>query len=202
MISGFIAQKRQMTNLFTPDGKRIAATRCLAKPLIITDVKNSSVQVAFGQQKQLPRSVKGKLDKNKLKINPKGFKEFEKLSDQDLKIGDELTIDKVFKIGDIVNITGTSKGHGFAGVIKRWGFHRQPVTGGQSDRVRAPGAIGSQTPGKVIKGKKMPGHYGNKTKTITHLKIISLEPEVNEILISGSIPGHFNSWITIAKSNP
>lgn len=201
MISGFIAQKRQMTSLFTPDGKRIAVTRCLAKPLVVTNIGDSSIQLAYGQKRRLNQSVKGKLAKIKLAISPKGFKEFKKISDQPLNLGDQLTIDKVFKEGDIVNVTGTSKGHGFAGVIKRWGFHRQPVTGGQSDRVRAPGAIGAQTPGKVIKGKKMPGHYGNVTKTVTYLKIISLEPETNEILVSGSIPGHFNSWVTITKRN-
>lgn len=190
-----------MTSLFTPDGKRIAVTRCLANPLVVTNIDNSSIQVAFGQIKRINQAVKGKLAKIKLEINPKGFKEFKKISDQPLNLGDQLTVDKVFKEGDIINVTATSKGHGFAGVIKRWGFHRQPVTGGQSDRVRAPGAIGAQTPGKVIKGKKMPGHYGNVTKTITHLKIISLLPETNEILISGSIPGHFNSWVTITKPN-
>lgn len=199
MISGFIAKKRQMTSIFTPDGKRVAVTLCLADPLTVTNIANSSVQVAYGKKKRLNQPVKEKLKKQKLSISPLGFKEFSKTSDQPLNIGDQIQIETVFKENESVNVTGKSKGRGFTGVIKRWGFQRQPVSGGQSDRVRAPGAIGAQTPGKVLKGKKMPGHYGNTTQTIKNLKLISIDKDKHQIFISGAIPGHFNSWIIISR---
>lgn len=206
MISGFIAQKGQMTNIFTPEGKRIAVTKCLVKPLTVTQVKTvdkdgyQSVQVAYGTKKHLDKATSSRLQKLKLDFNPQHFQEFKLTSEMIPEVGSQITVDSVLKTGDSIDVAGTSKGRGFAGVIKRYGFQRQPVSGGQSDRVRAPGAIGAQTPGKVIRGKKMPGHYGNVSKTITGLKIIALNSETNEILISGSIPGAFHSWVTIKKA--
>jgi len=206
MISGFIAKKGPMTNIFTSDGKRIAATKCLVSPLVVTQIKTvdkdgyQAVQVAYGTKKYLDQATSKKISKLKLDLKPRHFHEFNLTSEAVPEIGTQIKVDSVLTAGDIVSVVGVSKGHGFAGVIKRWGFQRQPVTGGQSDRVRAPGAIGAQTPGKVIKGKKMPGHYGNKTKNISHLKVIFVNPELGEILISGSVPGHLNSWITINKT--
>lgn len=172
-----MAQKAEMTSIFCEDGRRLAATRCLCPDLLVTQVKKPSVQIAFGRRR----------------------KEFKLLADATPQVGDKLSLDSVFQIGDIVKVSAKSKGRGFAGVIKRHGFHRQPVSGGQSDRVRAPGAIGAQTPGKVVKGKKMPGHYGNAVATITGLKVISLDKDKKEIVISGPVPGHRRSWITINK---
>jgi large subunit ribosomal protein L3 len=206
MISGFIAQKGPMTNIFNPAGKRIPATLCRVSPLIVTQLKTvdkdgyQAVQVAYGTRKFLDQATSKKLSKLKLDVKPRHFHEFDLTTEAVPEIGAKITIDSVLAVGDNVNVVGVSKGHGFAGVIKRWGFQRQPVTGGQSDRVRAPGAIGAQTPGKVIKGKKMPGHYGNKTKNIKNLKVISVNPELGEILISGSIPGPLHSWVTIQKT--
>lgn len=206
MINGIIAKKIGITSVFTPEGKYIAVTRLSVLPLTVTQVKSattkdkySSVQVAGGVKKHLSQAVKAKLAKLKLDISPSFFKEF-KLYDQNLPaVGDQITADTVFTVGETISATGTSKGHGFAGVIKRWGFQRQPVSGGQSDRVRAPGAIGAQTPGKVLKGKKMPGHYGDKIKTVTSLKIYSINPEKQEIFITGSVPGSVNSYVTLTK---
>lgn len=206
MITGFIAKKGQMTNLYLPDGKRIAVTKCIVKPLTVSQVKSvekdgyQAIQIAYGTKKHLDKAVDTKVKKLKLDFNPQHFSEFKLTSETIPEAGSLITADSVFAVGDSVDVTGTSKGRGFAGVIKRYGFQRQPVSGGQSDRVRAPGAIGAQTPGKVIKGKKMPGHYGNVTMTVTGLKIIALNTETNEILISGSIPGSFNSWVTIKKA--
>lgn len=169
-----------MTNIYQDDGKRIAVTNCRFSPLVVTQIRPlNKVQVSFGP-------------KNKLK-------EFFLLPDQQLTAGQSIDFDSVFSVGDVISVTGTSKGHGFAGVIKRYGFHRQPVSGGQSDRVRAPGSIGAQTPGKVVKGKKMPGHYGHVTKTILGLKIISIDKENRTFSVSGSIPGNRNSWVVINK---
>jgi len=206
MINGLIAKKIGITSVFTPEGKYIAVTRLGVIPLTVTQVKSTetkdkyaSVQVAGGHKKHLSKAVKSKLAKLKLDISPSFFKEFQLYDETIPAIGDQITVDSVFTVGESVSITGTSKGRGFAGVIKRYGFQRQPVSGGQSDRVRAPGAIGAQTPGKVLKGKKMPGHYGNKIKTVESMKIFSINPETQEILIAGSVPGSVNSYVTLTK---
>ncbi|MBI2414900.1 50S ribosomal protein L3 [candidate division WWE3 bacterium] len=96
-----------------------------------------------------------------------------------------------------VVVTGKSKGKGWAGVIKKWGFHRQPKTRGSSDKVRSAGAIGAQTPGRVFKGKKMAGHQGDVIVTVKGLKIVQVMPEVNQVVVSGPIPGARNSLITL-----
>ena len=195
-----------MASLYTPEGKRISVTKCVVKPLIVTQLKTvdkdgyQAVQIAYGTRKNLDQSTSKKLTKLKLDIKPQHFAEFNLVSESTPEVGSAIKVEDVFSAGDQVDVVGTSKGRGFAGVIKRYGFQRQPVSGGQSDRVRAPGAIGAQTPGKVIKGKKMPGHYGNATANVSGLKVYAVNPETNEILITGSVPGHFNSWITIKKS--
>lgn len=206
MITGFIVKKLGMTNRFLESGKNTAVTRLLAMPLKVTQIKDVSkdgyvaVQVGYGSRKHANQSVTAKLKKIKIDLIPKGFVEFRTTADELPAIGTDITIDSIFSPGDRINASGTTKGRGFAGVIKRHGFHRQPVSGGQSDRVRAPGAIGAQTPGKVLKGKKMPGHYGNVTQTISHLRVIEVNKENNEIVVIGSVPGHINSWVVINKT--
>ncbi|MCX6726835.1 MAG: 50S ribosomal protein L3 [Candidatus Shapirobacteria bacterium] len=206
MINGIIAKKIGITSLFTPEGKYIAVTRLQVKPLTVTQVKSATtkdkyvaIQVAGGVKKHLSKATEAKLAKLKLKISPSFFQEFKLYDETAPAVGDQITADAVFTVGETISATGTSKGHGFAGVIKRWGFQRQPVSGGQSDRVRAPGAIGAQTPGKVLKGKKMPGHYGNKTKTVSSLKVYAINTEKQEILITGSVPGSVNSYVILTK---
>jgi len=205
MISGFIVKKSTMTNIFTPEGKRIGVTKCVGTPLTVTHVKTKAkdgyqaIQLGYGSKKNLDKPVSVKLAKLKLEIKPQHFAEFDLTTETIPEVGSNIAIDSVFAAGDKVSVFGTTKGRGFAGVIKRYGFRRQPVSGGQSDRVRAPGAIGAQTPGKVIKGKKMPGHYGNAAKQVSGLKVISVDVAKNEIILNGPIPGHINSWVTILK---
>ena len=139
------------------------------------------------------------MDKLKLEISPSNFQEFDLTSDQIPEVGTDIAFDTVFTVGEEVDITGISKGRGFAGVIKRHGFKKQPIKNA-SDRIRAPGSIGAQTPSKVVKGKKMPGHYGVETVTVSGLEVFSINPETKEILIKGSVPGSFNSWVTIKKT--
>ena len=204
MISGFIAQKGSMTSIYTEDGKRIAVTRCIAKPLIVTQIKTKdkdgydAIQLATGSKKSLNQATAKKMAKLKLDIKPSQFKEFKLTTDQIPEIGSSISIDAVFAKNDQIDITGISKGHGFAGVIKRHGFKKQPLLGA-SNYVRHPGSIGAQTPGKVVKGKKMPGHFGVETTTVSGLEVFSVNPETNEILIKGSIPGSLNSWLIIKK---
>ena len=193
-----------MTSIFSEDGKRIAVTRCIAKPLIVTQIKTKekdgydAIQLASGTKKTLDQAVSKKLSKLKLDIKPLHFKEFKLTTDQIPEVGSSVSVDSVFTKDDQVDVTGISKGHGFAGVIKRHGFKKQPLLGA-SNYVRHPGSIGAQTPGKVVKGKKMPGHFGVETTTVSGLKVFSVNPETNEILIKGSIPGAINSWLIISK---
>jgi len=110
-------------------------------------------------------------------------------------IGDSLTVEQ-FKPDDVVKVTGTTKGKGFAGVIKRHGFHRGPETHG-SDHHRAPGSIGAQQPQRVVKGKKMPGHMGHVTSTMIKVKVVDVIKEDNIILLRGALPGPNKGWLTI-----
>lgn len=204
MISGFLVKKGQMTSVYTTDGKRIAVTKCFAKPLKITQIKNKdkdgyeSVQVAYGTKKRLDKATADKMAKSNLNITPQHFKEFKLTSDQVVEVGSDVTIESVFAAGEKIDATGISKGRGFAGVVKRHGFKKQPLLGA-SNYVRHPGSIGAQTPGKVVKGKKMPGHLGVETVSVSGLEIFSIDPESQEILIKGSIPGSINSWVILKK---
>jgi len=206
MISGFPIKKGQMTSIYNQTGQRIAVTKCTALPLKVTQIKTvekdgyQSVQIAFDSKKRIDKATSSKIAKLKLDIKPRFFQEFKLTSDQIPEVGSDITLESVFNIGDIVDVTGISKGHGFAGVIKRHGFKKQPLLGA-SDRVRHPGSIGAQTPGKVVKGKKMPGHFGVETVTVESLQIFSYNPETHEILIKGSVPGSFNSWVTLTKKS-
>ena len=159
MLSGFIIKKGSMEKLFLENGNQIAVTRCKALPLTVTQVKNiekdgyQAIQLAYGQRKRSHKAVADKLKKLNIELSPKGFIEFKPTAELPV-VGAKITVESVLTEGCSIDATGTTKGHGYSGVIKRHGFHRQPVSGGQSDRTRAPGAIGAQTPGKVVMGKK------------------------------------------------
>lgn len=207
MINGFVLKKGTMASVFNSDGRQLPVTTCHTPILTVTQIKTddkpdgyTAIQFAIAGTKKAKKPIADKLKKLKLKLNPQFFIEFKPENiDQLPKIGDNLTIDSVFSVGDKVAITGYSKGRGFAGVIKRHGFHRQPVTMGASDRTRSTGAIGAQTPGRVIKGKRMPGHFGNKNITVKNIEIIDINKELSTITFKGSIPGHINSYLTIKK---
>ena len=118
---------------------------------------------------------------------------------KDIKVGDKIDVG-LFKEGDLVNVTGVSKGKGFAGVVKRHGFAGGPKTHGQSDRHRAPGSIGATTsPGRVLKGKRMAGHMGTEKVTVTKLKVFKADPERNLLLVKGAVPGAKNGLVLIEK---
>jgi len=207
MISGFIVKKLNSTRLFDDNGNMLSGTVCQASDLILSQIKTdkidsyTSLQFAYGSKKHQTKPILSKLKKIKIKVIPKGFIEFSQTDETKLSPGDLVSFDQVFSVGDSVDARGKSKGRGFAGVIKRHGFHRQPVTRGASDRTRAPGSIGAQTPGKVVKGKKMPGHFGNITTTVKNLKILRFDKDKKQVIISGSLPGHKNSWLIIKKQH-
>lgn len=194
-----------MTQKFSENGKLEAATICQAAPCYVVGkrLKNrdgySAVQLAAGTKKRANKPLQGQLKGAKLDFVPAVIKEvdWEKNEKKMPEIGDEITVDQVLETGREVDVIGKSKGRGFTGVVKRWGFRTQPRTHGQKQRWRAPGAIGAQTPGKVIKGKKMPGHHGNEQVTIKNLEILDVNAKKNQILVKGAVPGHKNSWLIL-----
>ena len=206
MTIGLIGKKQGMTRVFTPEGDAISVTVISVQPNTITQIKSdetdgySSVQVTTGNKKEkhLTKPQLGHFKKNS--INPgEGLWEFRVTSDEiaDLEVGNDLFLEQ-FEEGQSVDVSGTSKGKGFQGTVKRWNFQMQDATHGNSISHRAPGSIGQcQTPGKVWKGKKMSGHMGDERKTVQNLKITSIDQENNLLLVKGPIPGSRGSDIIL-----
>jgi len=207
MIKALIGRKLQMTQIFADDGSVVLVTLLQAGPCIVTQVKTperdgySAVQIGFGTRKpkNVNRPLKGHLDKI-----GKGY--FEVLREVRLQeppeyqAGEQFSVE-IFEIGERVDVIGTSKGKGYAGTIKRWNFQRGPSAHG-SKNVREPGSTGNATfPGRVIKGKKMPGQKGNKRITTMNLKVVDVRPEDNLLIIKGAIPGSRNGIVYIRKTN-
>ena len=203
---GIVGTKQGMTRLFTEAGTSIPVTVVSVFPNIITQVKTdssdgyNSVQVTFGSKKEkhLTKSELGHF--NKFKTPPgEGLWELQIESEdlENLTPGSEIGLDQ-FEIGQKIDITGTSKGKGFAGTVKRWNFQMQDATHGNSLSHRAPGSIGQcQTPGRVWKGKKMSGHMGFQRKTIQNLEIMGVDIEKNLLLVKGSVPGSNGSHVVV-----
>lgn len=206
MTIGLIGKKQGMTRVFTPEGDAISVTVISVQPNTITQIKSdeidgySSVQVTTGSKKEkhLTKPQLGHFKKNS--INPgEGLWEFRVNADQivELEVGSDLFLEQ-FEEGQSVDVSGTSKGKGFQGTVKRWNFQMQDATHGNSISHRAPGSIGQcQTPGKVWKGKKMSGHMGDERKTVQNLKITSIDEENSLLLIKGPIPGATGSDIIL-----
>lgn len=186
------------------DGVRHPVTRVKAGPCVVTQLRGSKAQIGLGERKlkNTTKPMQGHL-KSFIKENkaPRYLQEI-KVQEGDLKVGDTIKASDIFLAKDTVSVTGTSKGKGFAGGVKRWGFAGGPRTHGQSDRLRAPGSIGQgTTPGRVLKGKHMAGRMGNETKTIKNLEVLGVDTETNEILISGPVPGSVGGLITVRRLN-
>ena len=194
-----------MTGLFTSEGKYIPVTAIQLGPCVVTQIKTvttdgyNALQLGFGEKKKsrVNKALEGHLKKS-------GETRFAFLREvyvndpSEYGLGQTINID-IFNIGEYIEVTGTTKGRGFSGVIKRHGFHGGKKTHGSHSH-RIPGSIGcSATPAKVIKGKKMPGQHGNARKTIRNLEIVDIRPEENLILIKGAIPGSRNGIVEIKK---
>lgn len=207
------ATKQSMKQVFL-DGKRVPVTLLKVQPHHVigqrTIDKDGYIAHILGIDKtskarQTNKAIQGTLKKNKIKFTPKYTKEVKNANPEEYSIGDEVKLEDILIPNSQIQVTGTSKGKGFTGVIKRWNFSAQGRTHGQSDRRRAPGSIGrGTTPGRVLPGKKMAGHHGNQTITVTNLRIISYEPEKHLLTVSGLIPGARNGLnkITILKLAP
>ncbi len=207
MITAIIGRKLDMTQVFADDGAVYPVTHVQAGPCTITQVKTlendgySALQIGFGTKKpkSVTRPLKGHLDKV-----GKGYfevlREVQAENPSEHNPGDQV-LAEIFQIGDHVDIIGKSKGKGFAGTIKRWRFQRGPAGHG-SKNVREPGSTGMATyPGRVIKGKKLPGQKGNKRATVLNLKVVDVRAEDNLLLIHGAVPGSKNGIVIIRKTN-
>ena len=203
MIQGIIGKKLGMTQIFSDNGKAEAVTAIEAGPCTVTQVKTvtkegyNAAQLGFGETKRLKSPLRGHLKKlGQFKY----LRELREADAEAIKTGDMVDV-SLFKAGELVDITGISKGKGFAGVIKRHHFAGGPKTHGQSDRHRAPGSIGAGTsPGRVFKGMRMPGHMGSSQVTARHLEVFEADPTRNLLLVKGAVPGARNGLLIIRKS--
>ena len=203
MTDGIIGKKLGMTQVYGDDGKVHAITAIEAGPCTITQLKTvendgySAAQLGFGEKGQ-PKASKKKRAKEKVKYSH--LREFKLDDNGDTEAGQTIDV-SLFKAGDIVNVTGISKGKGFAGTVKRHHFAGGPKTHGQSDRHRAPGSIGAgSTPGRVFKGMRMPGHMGNRQATVVNLEVYQADADRNLLLLKGAVPGAKNTLLLIKKS--
>ena len=204
---GLIATREGMTRLFQEDGKSLPVSVLKVATNFVSQIKTketdgyNSVQLSTQDQKEKnqTKSKIGHFNKNNISLK-KYLKEF-KIEDDDLEgleLGKEFDV-KIFEEGQLVDVSGISKGKGFAGTVKRWNFATQDATHGNSLAHRKPGSIGQcQTPGRVWKGKKMAGHMGNVKKTVQNLKIVKVDEENSLLLVQGAIPG-FNGSSVIIK---
>lgn len=195
MKKAILGKKIGMTQVFTEDGILIPVSVIQAGPCPVVQKKTeevdgyTAVQVGFEDEKEkrANKPEKGHFGKAGVPVK-KHLKEFKLENAAELNVGDSLTVEQ-FADGDVVDVTGTSKGHGFAGTIKRWGTHRGPMTHG-SHYHRGPGSLGAcSDPSRVFKGKKMPGHYGVDKVTIQNLDLVKIDTERNLLLVKGSVPG-------------
>ena len=211
MSLGVVGKKEGMSRVFTDQGVSIPVTVISVQPNVVTQIKSkevdgyNSIQVTFGSKKEKHLSKPQIGHFRRSKVEPgKGLWEF-RINDEiaedefvkDLVPGKEIGLEQ-FEVGQKLDVTGNSKGKGFAGTVKRWNFQMQDATHGNSLSHRAPGSIGQcQTPGRVWKGKKMSGHMGFEKKTIKNLEVISLNSDKSTLLIKGSIPGSNGSNVIL-----
>ncbi|MCJ7773948.1 MAG: 50S ribosomal protein L3 [Desulfobacterales bacterium] len=205
MCGGILGKKIGMTGLFTPEGKYVPVTVVQAGPCVVTQIKTSdadgynALQLAFVEKKvkRVNKPGQGHFKKSGDACY-EFLQEFSVANPDEFKLGQKITLD-LFKTGERIDVSGTSKGRGFAGVIKRHGFHGGKKTHGSHSH-RIPGSIGcSAWPSKVIKGKKMPGHYGNDKITVKNIEIIDIRMDDHIILVKGALPGHRSGLISIKK---
>ncbi len=205
-MSALLGKKIGMTRIFDESGNVVPVTVVQAGPCYVTQIKTiekdgyEAVQLGFDEKKEkhVTRPILGHL--KKANTPPlRRFKEFPLSPDWEVKLGDVVKAD-VFQPGDIVKVSGTSKGRGFAGVVKRHGFGGGKKTHGQSDRLRAPGSIGqSSYPSKVFKGVRMGGRMGGKRVSVKGLQVVKVDVDNNLLFIKGAIPGSRNSDVEIYK---
>jgi len=200
-MKALLGTKIGMTQIISKDGAAIPVTLIQAGPVTVTQVKTveidgyNAVQVAYGEGKNLSKAVAGHT--SPAQVAPKHIREF-RLADlpDDLKVGDKIDVSQ-FELGDIVNATGTSKGKGFAGTVKRHNFNTSKSTHGGNGNVRKPGSIGSMYPQKVFKGKRMAGRMGHDRVTVKNLEVAYVDAVNNLIGLKGAVPGPRKGLIVV-----
>lgn len=210
-MPGIIGRKIGMTSVFNADGTSVSVTVIEAGPCVVTQVRSEEVdgykaiQLAFGEKKEknTPSAMMGHFKKANTtpKRNLVEFRDFTEQFDSIAQLGKEVKVGDIFIEGDFIDAVGTSKGKGFQGVVKRYGFAGVGgQTHGQHNRLRAPGSMGNASfAARVIKGKRLPGRMGGERVKVVNLKVVKIMPEQNLILISGSVPGAKNSTIILQK---
>ncbi len=207
MIQALIGKKIGQTQKFLQNGTRIPVTQVAVPNNSVMQIKNMekdgyiAVQLGFGQRKHSTKSLTGHVKKAGKDKTPVFFKEVKMDGKNELPtIGEEISLESVFESGDVVNVSGTSKGKGFAGGVKRYHFRGGPRTHGQSDRERAPGSVGqTTTPGRVYRGKRMAGRMGHEIVTLQNLEIVAVDVENKRLSIKGLVPGVKDSIVFIEK---
>jgi len=206
MPVGIFGRKLGMTRIFDEDGTVVPVTVIEAGPCFVVQKKTSAtdgyeaLQVGFDRRAlaKCNKPEKGHLEKHGSKSGFAYLKEMRVESAEAFEDGQEITVEQ-FAIGDILDVTGTSKGRGFTGVVKRWGFRIGPMTHGSMSH-RAPGSIGASAyPSRVLKGKKMPGRMGNARVTMKNLEVIDVRPEDNLLLVKGAVPGPKRGLLFLRK---
>jgi len=206
-MKGLIGKKLGMTQMYTGTGELICVTLIEAGPCHVTQRKTterdgySAVQVGFGpaSRRRVTKGEAGHLGRADVPLL-RYLREFRVRPEEEYEPGQVLDV-SIFTPGERVDVTGISKGRGFAGVVKRHGFRGGPKTHGQSDRHRAPGSIGSTTtPGRVVKGMKMAGHMGNARTTVSGLEVVFVDPERNIIGVHGGVPGAAQGLVVIKEA--
>ena len=206
MQKAIIGKKIGMTQIFSPEGKVIPVTVIEAGPCSVVQRKTvetdgyEAVQLGFGdvKEKHVTKPLKGHFEKHGVALR-KVLKEF-RLDEITLNTGDEVKAD-TFAEGECVDVTGISKGKGYAGVIKRWGTHRLKETHGTGPVHRHPGSMGAcSSPSRVFKGKKLPGRMGNVKVTVQNLDVVKVDAERNLILVKGAVPGPKGGIVTIKNT--
>jgi len=200
-MSILLGTKIGMTRVFDETGRAVAVTAVKVNPCVVTQIKTvehdgyAAVQVGTGAARHPKQPQAGHAKRAGFDITPQALREFPLA--EGLEVGQTLDCTS-FTIGDLLRMTATSKGKGFAGVIKKHHFHRGPQTHG-SDHHRAPGSIGSMYPQHVLKGKKMPGKMGNDQITVRKVKVIDILPEQGVILVKGPVPGIPGGLVELAR---
>ncbi len=203
MVNGLLGRKIGMTQIFAPDGTVVPVTAIELGPCWVTQIRTperdgyEAVQIGFGETKRLNKPARGHLKG----LPPlKYLREVKPAEGAEVQVGQRLDV-ALFKAGDLVDVTGTSKGKGFAGVVKRHHFRGGPKTHGQSDRHRAPGSSGATTtPGRVLKGTRRAGHMGNERVTVQALEVVQADPERNLLLVKGAVPGANQGLVLVRRS--
>ncbi len=205
-MRGLIGKKIGMTQIFNDGGQAIPVTVVEGGPCVVTQVKThasdgyDAIQVGYGERKNKHsnKALNGHFEKAKTDVK-RVLAEFVPVPDYEYKTGQEFGV-SLFKEGEYVDVSGTTKGKGFSGVMKRHGFKGGPKTHGQREHPRSAGSIGQASdPSRVFKGMKMAGQYGNKRMTVRNLEVISVDSEKNQILLKGAVPGAKNGIIFITK---